>query len=171
MSSDIKTILAEYDNKNILYKFLIFVVKDTRANYDHAKYKEIYIKQNKVLKILGDLLLGKEVSKKDIRTAANAAHATASVPSITARDSSVAYATAYAAYAVVNTTTSTVALSAAHATDYAAISTARDSSSARATNAPIAAKQQEYKNYLIKLILKENNIKAEVFDILYKGCL
>ena len=125
INSDIKSILQKYYSKSILYRFLIFVVKDTMLNYAHSKYKKIYAKQNKVLEILGDLLLGKVVLKKDIEAAFVAAFAAAH------------------------------ATSASHAATIAA------------TIAAHVAKQQEYKQYLIKLVLEDNKIDCKAFSILY----
>ncbi len=139
INSDIKSILQKYYSKSILYRFLIFVVKDTMLNYAHSKYKKIYAKQNKVLEILGDLLLGKVVLKKDIEAAFVAAFAAAHATSASHAANSAAYA----------------AHSASHAATIAA------------TIAAHVAKQQEYKQYLIKLVLEDNKIDCKAFSILY----
>lgn len=150
INSDIKSILQKYYSKSILYRFLIFVVKDTMLNYAHSKYKKIYAKQNKVLEILGDLLLGKVVLKKDIEAAFVAAFAAAHATSASHAANSAAYAANSAAYATANAATS-----ASHAATIAA------------TIAAHVAKQQEYKQYLIKLVLEDNKIDCKAFSILY----
>ena len=147
-NSGIGNILEQHYSKSILYRFLIFVVKDTRATYDCKNHSEVYDSQNKVLKILGDLLLGKEVSSKDIRTAANAPNAAAYAATTAAN---AVYAAVYAADAVY---AAVYAANAVYAAAYAA-------------DAAYAAKQQEYKNYLIKLVLEENGINTKTYGMLY----
>ena len=111
-NSDIKSILGQYPSKPILYKFLIHIVKNAQKRFDTKKYLEVYKAQSTVLELLGDLLLGKEVSKKQLDAAA--------------------YAAANAAYAAAN-----------------------------------AAELNEYKHYLIQLILEENNINQRAYSLLY----
>jgi len=148
LNSDVKTLIEKYYSKKILYTFLIYLLEDSKKYYDHKENPKVLEVQNRVIELLGDLLLGKKVSKEELEAAYNAAKVAAHAAANAAHYA--ANAAHYAAYA---------AYYAAYNVAYAAYN---------ATNAAYdAAKEVEYKNYLIELILKENNIDTRTYRILY----
>ena len=168
LNSDIRSILEEYTDKNILYSFLLYIIKDTKKYYDNIKYKDVLIAQDKIIELLEDLLLNKEIPKKDLDAAANAAAyaaanaayaATTADAAYAAADADAAYAAADAANAAANA--AYAAANAAYAAAYAAY--------AAANAATATAKQKEYKEHLIELILEENKISIKAYRLLFKG--
>jgi hypothetical protein len=138
-----------------LNSFLIHVVKDSKNYYNHKENPKVLEAQNKVIELLGEELAGKKVSKEQWDTANAAAYAA----NAAAYAAYAANAAAYAAHA---------ANAAANAAAYAANAAAHAANAAANAAAANAAKQKEYKHYLIELILKENNINEITYSLLYK---
>jgi len=170
LNSDIRSILEEYTDKNILYSFLLYIIKDTKKYYDNIKYKDVLIAQDKIIELLEDLLLNKEIPKKDLDAAANAAAYAAANAATAATTADAAYAaadaatTADAAYAAADAANAAAnaayaAANAAYAAAYAAYAAANAAT----------AKQKEYKEHLIELILEENKISIKAYRLLLKG--
>ena len=161
LNSDIRSILEEYTDKNILYSFLLYIIKDTKKYYDNIKYKDVLIAQDKIIELLEDLLLNKEIPKKDLDAAANAAayaaNAAYAATTADATTADAAYAAADAANAAANA--AYAAANAAYAAAYAAYAAANAAT----------AKQKEYKEHLIELILEENKISIKAYRLLLKG--
>jgi len=174
LSSDMESILKKYTDKNILYNFLLYIVKDSKQYYDIIKYKDVLKAQDRVIELLGDLLLGKEVSKEQLSAAANAAIA-ASYAAANA-SANAAYAAANAANASANAANAAVyaanasanAANAAYAAANASVYAAYAAAYAASYAANAAAKQKEYRNYLIELVLEESKIDTKTYKLLYK---
>jgi len=144
LNSDIKTLVEKYHSEKVTNTFLIHVLEDSKKYYSHKENPKVLEVQNRVIELLGDLLLGKKVRKGELKSATNAA----------------SNAAANAAYYATN------AVSAANAA-YAAASAASNAAFNAAANAAYAAKEVEYKNYLIELILRESDIDTRTYRILY----
>src|SRR4030067_1249696 len=74
LNSDIRTILEKYYFKPILCRFLLHIIKDSKNFYNNKENPKVLETQDRVIELLGDLILGKEVSSKELE----AAYATAS---------------------------------------------------------------------------------------------
>lgn len=74
----INSILNLNDVPNsIKVEFALFCTKDCSKYIDGAKYPDLKEKVNKCLKLVADYLLRKDISKKELNAAANAANAAA----------------------------------------------------------------------------------------------
>jgi len=156
LNSDIKTLVEKYHSEKVLNTFLIHVLEDSKKYYNHKENPKVLEVQNRVIELLGDLLLGKKVSKEELEVSYNSSLVAYNAALVAHNAALAAHNAAY--YAV-------CAASAAYSAAYVANAAANGANAANAGYR--SAKEAEYKNYLIELILKENNIDITTFRILY----
>jgi hypothetical protein len=135
LNSDIKTLVEKYHSEKVLNTFLIHVLEDSKKYYSHKENPKVLEVQNRVIELLGDLLLGKKVRKGELKSATNAASNAAANAAYYATNAVSAANAAYAAASAAANAAyyATNAVSAANAA-YAAASAASNAAFNAAAN-------------------------------------
>lgn len=158
----IEDIIKKYFSKNILNKFLLYVIKDCKNFYNNKNYIKVLDAQNEIIKLLENLSIGKIINREELHSASIAA-VYASIDAYVSSAAFVASAAVSVAKAIAHINTNEKA--AADAAALAANAAAK--ASVRAAYQSFERKQQEYVHYLITLILEENKINSHNYSLLF----
>jgi hypothetical protein len=147
---DMGGLFKKYFSRKILYTFLIHILEDSKKYYNHEENPKVLKIQNSTIKLLQDLLLEKRTEATNMKLI-SVRQSCFSIWSTTGRH--------YANEAIRITHD---AINAAHpGSNY-------NSSMRAALGVSFSTKRDaEHRNYLIEIILKENNINIKTFKLLY----